>query len=117
MAENMLTKMPIAKVKAKPLMMLVPSQNKIRQVIKEEIFESRIEVQARLNPSSIAPPKLLPQFSSSLIRAKIKILASTAMPMDKMKPAMPAKVKVTENNLKIAKNLNQIRNSFLKNIV
>ncbi len=76
----MLIKIPIASVRAKPLMMLVPSQNKTAQVINEETFESRIEVQARLKPSSIAPPKDLPQRNSSLVLSNIKILASTAMP-------------------------------------
>ncbi len=101
-AENMLAIIPIAKVNANPLIMLVPSQNRITQVISEETFESRIDVHALLNPSSTAPAKLLPAFNSSFVLSKIKMFASTAMPIERINPAMPAKVRVTGINLKIA---------------
>ena len=37
--------------------------------------------QARLNPASIAGPSVLPARISSFIRSKMRMLASTAMPM------------------------------------
>ena len=49
-AENMETIIPIAKVRAKPLIILLPNQNKIAQVIKDEILESLIELQALKKP-------------------------------------------------------------------
>ncbi len=68
-----------------------------------EVFESLIGDQARLNPSSMAENRLKPFLSSSLILAKIKILASTAIPIERIKPAMPDKVMVVEVTLKAAK--------------
>src|SRR3989338_6274264 len=103
MAENMLTTIPIASVKAKPLINDVEKINKIAQTIKEFKLLSRIEGHARLNPSPIEPARLLPCFISSFMRAKIKMLASTAIPMDKINPPMPANVKVTGTSLKMAK--------------
>jgi hypothetical protein len=41
--------------------------------------------------------------SSSFVLSKIKILASTAIPILRIKPAMPARVSVTGMVLKIAK--------------
>ena len=54
MAENILIKIPNPSVKAKPLIMLVPIQNKIPAVIKLETLESLIDSHARLNPSEMA---------------------------------------------------------------
>ena len=45
---------------------------------------------------------LLPLRNSSFMRSKIRMLASTAIPSDRMKPAMPASVSVTGISLKIA---------------
>ncbi|GAI78250.1 unnamed protein product [marine sediment metagenome] len=56
---------------------------------------SLIAVQARLKPVSIAAPNVLPVLNSSFTRSKIRTLASTAMPMDRTKPQIPAKVRVT----------------------
>ena len=95
--------MPSANVKAKPLIKLVATKNKIAQTINELKFESRIDGHALLNPSSIDCDKLLPAFISSFILAKIKILASTAMPIERIKPPIPAKVKVTGMSLNTAK--------------
>ena len=64
------------------------------------MFESRIEGQARLKPSSMALARESPLLISSLTLSKIRILASTAMPIVKIKPAKPAKVMVTEKSLK-----------------
>ena len=99
MAENILTRIPILKVKAKPLIKLVPRKNKIKATIKVVRFPSLIEGQLLLNPSSRAMEKLCSRFNSSLILENIKILASTAIPIDNIKPPIPAKVKVTGINL------------------
>src|SRR3989344_1185319 len=101
-AENIETKMPIAKVKAKPRIEPVPKLKRITVVISDETLESRIEDQALLKPAKRASCFGLPQRTSSLILSKIKMLASTAMPIERTKPAMPAKVKVTGIILKIA---------------
>src|SRR3989344_5038599 len=101
-AENMEIKIPMAKVTAKPLIKLEPNQNKITQVIKLETLESLMEFQALAKPSSILVPKGLPFLISSLVLSKIKTLASTAIPIDKIKPAMPDKVKVIDHISKIA---------------
>ncbi len=94
---------PKAKVTAKPLTTLVVNWIKIKQVIKVLKLLSRIDGQARLKPSSMAIDNGLPTLISSFILAKIKILASTAIPMDMINPAKPAKVKVTGQSLKTAK--------------
>ncbi len=62
-----------------------------------EILESRIDGQARRKPSSIAAVFNNPLLISSLVLSKIKILASTAIPIERMNPAMPAKVIVIPN--------------------
>ena len=98
----MLTKIPIARVKAKPLTEPVPRKNRIAEVIKDELLESLIELQALLKPSSIAKLTVLPDLNSSRRRSKIKMLASTAIPIERMKPAIPARVKVTGIILKSA---------------
>lgn len=98
-AENIETKIPILKVKANPLMKEVAKINKIAQTIKELKLLSRIEGQALLNPSSTDEESDFPSFISSLILEKIRILASTAIPMDRTKPPIPAKLKVTGMNL------------------
>ena len=64
-------------------------------MIRDDTFESRIEFQARLKPASIAVASVLPVRSSSFVRSKIRMLASTAMPTESTKPAMPARVSVT----------------------
>jgi hypothetical protein len=102
-AENMLTIIPIAKVIAKPLIILVPNHERMRQVINEETFESRIESQARVKPSSIAASRVRPLRSSSFKRSKMRMLASTAIPIERIKPAIPASVNVIGQSLKIAR--------------
>lgn len=86
---------PINKVVPNPLKTPVPKPIKTKQISKVEKFPSLIDGQAFLIASSIESLKPLPFFNSSLILANIKILASTAMPIDKIRPAIPAKVRVT----------------------
>src|SRR3989344_2167063 len=100
-AENMLTTMPRASVRANPLINDVEKMNKMAQTISEFKLLSRMDGQARLNPSAMLAGRLLLCKISSFMRAKIRMLASTAMPMDKINPPMPANVNVTGTNLKI----------------
>jgi hypothetical protein len=60
-------------------------------------FESTMADMACLKPSSAAVRGTLPALSSSRMRSKIRTLASTAMPMDRMSPAMPGMVSVALN--------------------
>ena len=89
------------RVSANPFIKLVPNQKRIADVIKLDMFESRIEGHALPKPSVKAFFKLLPIFFSSLKRSNIKMFASTAVPIYRIKPAMPAALKVTEISLKI----------------
>ena len=58
------------------------------------MLESRMVTSARPNPLSMALRSVLPVRISSLNRSKISTLASTAIPMDRMMPAMPGRVSV-----------------------
>ena len=103
----MLTSTPIARVMANPLtagapvslsprtLKPEPSQYKMAQMISVEMFESRMEVQARSKPASMAALRLRPRRNSSFIRSKIKMLASTAMPVESKNPVIPGMVSVT----------------------
>ena len=102
MAVNILIRTPRPRVSAKPFTEEVPSQNKTMAVIILEMFESRIESQARANPSCIASFKCFPLASSSRILSKMRMLASTAIPIERINPARPAAVRVTGISLKIA---------------
>jgi len=95
-AEKILTRIPKPKVRANPFTKLVPNPNRIRATINVVTLLSLIDGQARENPSSITLSKLFCSFLSSLIREKIKTLASIAIPIDNIKPAIPARVKVTD---------------------
>ena len=92
-AVNILTNTPMPRVTAKPLIIGIPERYKIKQVISVDTLESRILVQARLNPASIPAWTELPSRTSSFMRSNIKMFASTAIPILSTKPAMPASVK------------------------
>ena len=66
------------------------------------MFESKILVKALSKPEFIAVKSVLPALSSSFVLSKIKMLASTAIPIESIKPAMPARVSVTGTALNIA---------------
>lgn len=95
--------MPMLNVRAKPLTKLVPNQKRIKATIKVVKLPSLIEGQLLLNPSIREVEKFFSSFSSSRMRENIKIFASTAMPIDKINPPIPAKVKVTGISLNKAK--------------
>ena len=104
-ALNIETITPIARVNAKPLTMLVPQKYRITQVIIVVMFESKILVKALSNPELIAVKSVLPALNSSFVLSKIKILASTAIPILRIKPAIPARVSVTGIALNSANNI------------
>ena len=64
------------------------------------MFASIIEGKAFLKPISIALDVSLPARCSSRIRSKIKMFASTAVPMVKMIPAIPARVSTAPKDAK-----------------
>ena len=120
-AEIILIETPIANVAANPCTIVAPNcsenQYRIPQVIRVETLPSLIAGQALLKPVLIDVSKVLPILSSSFIRSKIKILASTAMPIVNTMPAMPGSVKVAPivPNIDIIKNKLAIREIFAKN--
>ena len=81
MAVNMEITTPMPRVRAKPLTADVPNQKRMIAVMIEEMFESRIESHALEKPSRMLSQIFLPRLSSSFILSKIKIFASTAMPL------------------------------------
>ena len=62
----------------------------IYEKLDENLFKNASE-----KPVSIERMRVLPERSSSLTRSKISTLASTAMPIERMKPAMPGNDSVT----------------------
>ena len=58
-------------------------------------FESRIDVHARSKPASIARSMLRPNRSSSFMRSKIRMLPSTAVPIEIRKPVIAGRLSVT----------------------
>ena len=101
-ALNIETRTPMIRTSAKPRIVDEPKAYRMPAVMRLDTLESRIEFQARLKPASTAAGRDLPRRSSSFIRSKIRMLASTAMPIDSTKPAMPASVSVTGISRKIA---------------
>ena len=94
-ALNIEVSTPMIRTSAKPRITDEPKAYRIVAVIRLDTFESRMEFQARLKPASTAAGSDLPTRSSSFIRSKIRMLASTAMPIESTKPAIPARVSVT----------------------
>ena len=70
-----------------------------------EMLLSRIAGQARPNPTSIEEASVRPMRTSSFIRSNIRILASTAIPMERMNPPMWANSRVMGIILNIAKTM------------
>ena len=85
---------PIIKVCAKPLTVPEPFNTSTTAAIRVVTLPSTMAEVALLKPILIAELTVLPVPSSSLIRAKMMTLASTAIPMDKMIPAIPGSVSV-----------------------
>ena len=81
-------------VTAKPLIGPVPNWNRNRAEMIVVTCVSTIVPNARSKPFSIAAFGVLPLRSSSRMRSKISTFESTAMPIVRMKPAMPGSVSV-----------------------
>ena len=96
-AVNMERMIPRASVAANPLIVPEPMMPKTAAAISVVTFPSTMADAAFLNPVSIADFTVLPFASSSLIRANMITLASTAIPIDKMIPAIPGRVNVISN--------------------
>ena len=92
---NKLIATPIPNVAENPLTKFVPNKNRTKQLTKVVIWPSIIEELALWKPLSIDLIRVLPLFNSSLILSNIKILASTAMPILKIRPEIPGRVNVT----------------------
>ena len=71
------------------------------------MFESKILVNALSKPRLIAVNNVLPALNSSFVLSKIRMFASTAIPIERIKPAIPANVKVTGINLNIENTINE----------
>ena len=93
-AVNMDNAIPRASVSAKPFTVPEPINQRTPAAISVVIFPSRIADWAFLKPVSIADLTVFPFASSSRILAKMITLASTAIPMERMIPAIPGKVNV-----------------------
>ena len=83
---------PIIKVVAKPLIGPVPKTNNINAVKPVVMLASKIEDNALANPSFTDSFCDFPLSISSLIRSKIRTLASTDIPIVKTIPAIPGNV-------------------------
>jgi hypothetical protein len=93
-AVNIEAMMPIARVTAKPRTGPVPNWKRTKAVSSVVSCASTIAESAWPKPSLTATRGLRPAASSSRMRSKISTLASTAMPMERISPAMPGSVSV-----------------------
>ena len=100
-AQNTEATIPIAMVKPNPLTGPVPSQNKIKAVIKVVTLASNIVEITLLNPFVKLDSGDFPSSRSSRIRSKIRIFASTPIPKVRTSAATPGKVKVAPKLAKI----------------
>ena len=89
---NIEVKIPSDRVIAKPLIGPVPKANRTTAAIKVVIFASDIDDKALSYPELILPWAVPPDRNSSLIRSKIRTLASTAIPTVRTIPAIPGRV-------------------------
>ena len=96
-AVNMDRTIPSARVDAKPLTVPEPLQNRTTAAIRVVTLPSMMADKALEKPVLIADFTVFPTPISSLIRVKMITLASTAIPMDRIIPAIPGKVRVTSN--------------------
>ena len=88
------TIMPIKRVTAKPLTGPVARAYSTRPIRNVVTFASVITDNAFEKPSSSAKSPLFPDLYSSFILSKIITFASTAIPIERIKPAIPGSVKV-----------------------
>ena len=91
---------PSASVWANPLTVPDPFSPRTSAAINVVTLPSTIADSAFLNPTSIAERTVFPDAISSLIRAKMITFASTAIPIDRIIPAIPGNVSVISNIFK-----------------
>ena len=76
-------------------------------------FESMMEMLARLKPAFTASSAVIPALSSSLMRSKIRTLASTDIPMVSTMPAMPGRVSVAPKSVMPARRMVMVKQSMM----
>ena len=91
------TTIPSAKVWANPFTLPVPIIPRTKAAISVVTFPSRIADNALWNPVFKAVLTFLPTASSSFTLAKMMTLASTAIPIPRIIPAIPGRVNVMLN--------------------
>ena len=101
-AEKRLINKPKISVTANPRIGPEPYIYKITDEMIVVICVSIIVIKARPNPRSIEVGTSKPRCNSSLIRSKIKTFESTAIPILKIKPAIPGKVSVAPRTISAA---------------
>jgi hypothetical protein len=101
--ENRLTIIQIANIKPNHFIIFTQKINSIIEIISHVTFESHIADHDFTNQILIDFSKLFHIFNSSFILSNISILASIAIPIDKISPAIDAKVKTIHNNFIIDK--------------
>jgi hypothetical protein len=92
-AVNIEIKIQIQRFTANHLIIEVQNQIRIAQVIKDEIFESLIDVHALSNQISTDCKRFFQDILSSFILSNIRIFASTAIHIESMIQAIQASVK------------------------
>ncbi len=88
---------PKIRVCANPLMEPLPKINRTSAAIRVVMLPSKIAERALSKPIFSEDFTVFPVASSSRIRAKMITLASTAIPMERMIPAIPGNVRVISN--------------------
>ena len=96
-AVNIERMIPRISVSANPLIEPVPPTLRTMAIISVVIFPSRIEERALLYPFFLASSTAFPYAISSLILANTRTFASTAIPIERMIPAIPGRVSVISN--------------------
>ena len=92
---NRLTKSPTESVTAKPRIGPVPNWKRNRAAIRVVMFESHDQTTAHAEAGvDRSAHAVFPTLISSLMRSKIRTLASTAMAIESTMPAIPGSVRV-----------------------
>ena len=100
---------PALRVTANPLMGPDPIQANTNAAIRVVTFASRMVMKALLYPDSIAARTVFSKASSSRILSKIMTFASTVIPMVRINPAIPGRVRVEFNPASMANTIIRFR--------
>ena len=101
-AVNRLIKRPRISVTAKPRIGPEPVIYRIKEEMMVVTCVSMIVTNARSKPIEIDSGTLIPSLNSSRIRSNISTFESTAIPMPRIRPAIPGRVKVDLINIRAA---------------